>query len=214
MRIAMLPVGLVTWALAALPGTASAQPTFTPAEIAGWQLHSFVGHTHYEYVTTSEGPAVYARCDSASASGLFRRKPIDLTETPVIEWRWRVENIFAQVDETAKSGDDYPARIYVIDEHPMLPWRTRALAYVRSSDMGIGADWPNAYANQVRMIAVASGEVGLGSWQTHRRNVRRDFQRYHGREIAQADAIAIMSDCDSARQSSEAWYGAIRLLPR
>lgn len=201
------------WLLAAMPVDAAS--TFTPAEIAEWPSHSFVGQTHYEYALTPEGrPAVYARWDGDSASGLFRREPIDLSETPVIEWRWRVGDIYGDIDETVKAGDDYPARIYIVDEHPLFPWRTRALAYVWSSAMEVGADWTNAYVEQFHMIAVASGWDGLGNWRTHRRNIREDSQRYHDRDVEEVDAIAIMSDCDDTGKTSEAWFGAIHLLPK
>jgi hypothetical protein len=136
---------------------------------------------------------------------------VDLTRTPVLEWSWRVDDTFGDIDETKKAGDDYPARIYVVDEHPIFPWRTRALSYVWSSAMPEGADWPNAYAGQVHMIAVDSGTEGLGTWQSYRRNLRADFRRYHDREVERVDAIAIMSDCDDTGKRSEAWFGEIRL---
>lgn len=185
--------------------------TFQPADIAEWEARTFVGETQYEAVEQGNRPALHAVCDEGTSSGLFRRKEIDLTQTPVLEWNWRVDDTFGDIDETAKAGDDYPARIYVVDEHPVFPWRTRALSYVWSSAMPEGADWPNAYADQVRMIAVDSGTQGLGTWHSYRRNLRADFQRYHDRDVESVNAIAIMSDCDDTGKSSEAWFGEIRV---
>lgn len=191
--------------------THAAERTFTPTDIAGWQAKSFVGSTGYELTRTNSRKAVHAQCNEATSSGLFLREQIDLTQTPVLEWSWRVGGTYGAIDETIKAGDDYPARIYVVDEHPLLPWRTRALSYVWSSAMGEGADWPNAYAGQVHMIAVDSGEDGTGRWQSYRRNVREDFERYHDHEVESLDAIAIMSDCDDTGKNSEAWFGGIHL---
>ncbi|MEX1081770.1 MAG: DUF3047 domain-containing protein [Halofilum sp. (in: g-proteobacteria)] len=185
--------------------------TFEPRAIAAWESHSFTGNTDYAYAEAVGQPAVHARCTQDTSSGLFLRETIELTKTPVIEWSWRVDDIYEDVDETVKAGDDYPARIYVVDEHPIFPWRTRALSYVWSSTMEEGEDWTNAYADQVHMIAVDAGEDGLGTWHSYRRNLREDFQRYHDRDLEQVDAIAIMSDCDDAGQTSEAWFGTIQL---
>ncbi len=96
---------------------------------------------------------------------------------------------------------------------PELRWRTRALNYVWSSKKERGADWPNAYASQARMIAVRSGEDADGVWRTERRNVLEDFQRYHDRSPDEINAVAIMTDCDDVGQPVEAWYGEIRFLP-
>lgn len=197
--------------LAFVPSAQAAERVFTPSEIVDWEVKSFVGRTDYELVQKDGRAAVHASCTDATSSGLYLRREIDLTKTPVIEWGWNVRNTYGAIDETRKAGDDYPARIYVVDRHPILPWRTRALSYVWSSAMPKGADWTNAYAEQVHMIAADSGTQGLDTWQSYRRNLRADFRRYHDRDVESVDAIAIMSDCDDTGKSSEAWFGEIRL---
>lgn len=187
---------------------------YTPEDIIEWERHSFSGETRYELVEVDGRQAVHARCTEASASGLFLQEDVDLEATPVVEWRWRVDETFSGIDETTKAGDDYPARIYAVDEHSILRWRTRALNYVWSSEMERGADWPNAYASQAHMIAVRSGAPDeKGEWHTERRNLREDFRRYHDRDLERINAFAIMTDCDDVGEPAEAWYGEIRLLP-
>lgn len=187
---------------------------FTPEDIlADWDRHSFEGETRYESVTVDDRAAIHAICDDRTASGLFYREDIDLRETPVMEWSWRVEDTFRDIDETTRAGDDYPARIYVVDESRVLRWRTRALNYVWSSSHEPGADWPNAYASQARMIAVRGAADAGDGWRTERRNVLEDFERHHDRSPEQINAVAIMTDCDDTGQDIEAWYGEIRFLP-
>ncbi len=187
---------------------------FTPEEIlADWDRHSFEGETRYDLVNVDEQAAIHAICNDGTASGLFYREDIDLQETPVMEWTWRVDDTFSDIDETTRAGDDYPARIYVVDESRVLRWRTRALNYVWSSTSEPGTDWPNAYASQARMIAVrGAGDAGDG-WQTERRNLLEDFERHHDRSPGRINAVAIMTDCDDTGQDIEAWYGNIRFLP-
>lgn len=202
----------LTLAMLALAMPAVAEPlAFTPREIlATWQRESFQGETAYAL----DGEALRARCRD-SASGLFLRQTIDLRATPVIEWSWRVDAVFdGAVDETSKAGDDFPARLYVVRENPVLVWRTRALNYVWASAMPAGASWPNPFAAQAEMVALRSGAPATpGQWVSERRNIREDFRRYHGQEVDRIDAVAIMTDCDNRGGTAEAWYGPIRFLP-
>lgn len=199
----------------ALPAGAE---TFDPAEILAWERKSFAGETEYALETVAGRPAVRALC-ADSASGLFLERSIDLTQTPVIEWSWRVPEAFpAGPDEATKAGDDYPARLYVVQDGGLFPWQSRAVNYVWASQRAEGTDWPNAYAGQARMVAVRSGTPAgaaeeAAGWRTERRNIRQDFLRYHGRDVTAIDAIAIMTDCDDRNGRTQAWYGTIRLLP-
>lgn len=193
---------------------AHAQTPFDPARIAEWRNHSFKGQTTYRLVEIDGGKAVHAAC-SASASGLFLERSIDLRETPILEWSWRVNDLPSKTsDERSRAGDDFVARVYVVMDGGLLPWRTRAINYVWANDSPQGSDWPNPYADQARMVAVRSGASGAGRWHTERRNIREDFQRYHGLDLESIDAIAVMTDCDDGGGVAEAWYGSLRFLPR
>ncbi|MFN2288167.1 MAG: DUF3047 domain-containing protein [Chromatocurvus sp.] len=186
---------------------------FTPADIIRWDAHAFGDDTRYERVTVDGRDAIHAVCEPGAASGLAMREGIDLKETPVLEWEWRVDRTFAGLDESRKSGDDYAARLYAVDEHPFIPWRARSINYVWASEKAQGSHWANPYQSRVTMIAVRSGSPPLaGEWRTERRNLPDDFRRYDGREPERIDALALMTDCDDAGQPVEAWYGEIRLL--
>lgn len=186
---------------------------WTPSEMLGWETRQFQGQTTYGLTHAESGSVLHAQCGQ-SASGLYRRQKIDLTRTPVIEWSWRVDKVFDPPrDERLKSNDDYAARIYLVVDGGMLAWRTRVINYVWASGMPSGADWPNAYAAQARMIAVRSGPpADPGEWQHERRDVRADFKRFHGIDALAIDAIAIMTDCDDRATTAEAWYGTIRFV--
>ena len=205
--------------LVLLVGSASlwAQPKaarYSPQQILQWETVSFSGTTDYRLVESDGQPAVHADCNGQSGSGLALRTPIDLTETPIVEWRWRVNRVYQGLDPHRKDGDDYPARLYVVDEHRFLRWRTRAINYVWANSQAIGTDWPNPFTDKAHMVAVNSGApTGEDGWQTVRRNIRQDFERYFDRSLEEVTAVAIMTDCDNAGQKAEAWYGEIRFLP-
>ncbi len=205
---------ILAWSITLLlPAVAADELVFTPEDIIEWEHHSFEGQTRYALSEREGEAAIHAVCNQNSASGLFLEKTIDLEQTPILEWRWWVDSVHQGIDETERSGDDYPARLYAVDRYRFQVWRTRALNYVWASEMAVGADWPNAWQQRAHMVALQSGEPEAeGHWRIERRNLREDFQRFHGRDVSEIDALAIMTDCDDARQSTAAWYGEIRLM--
>ncbi|MCP1726935.1 hypothetical protein J2T60_000900 [Natronospira proteinivora] len=187
--------------------------TFSPEDIIQWQVERFDGETEYRLVEVDGRQAIHARCDNA-ASALYLEQTIDLNETPVLEWEWRVASTFGEdIDETVKEGDDYPARVYAVMDGGWRRWRTRAVNYVWASQQAAGEHWPNAYTDSVVMLALRSGDDQAGNWQQERRNLKEDFKRFHDLEISTIDGLAIMSDCDDQETTIEAWYGSLRLLP-
>ena len=131
-----------------MPGLADEESSFLPAEIIGWESLEFDGRTAYTLAEPSasgtEHDSVQAKCENSSASGLILERPISLEQTPILEWRWRVDSIYEGIDETEKSGDDYPARIYVVAER-WPRFRSRVVNYVWSSSQPRGAAWDNAF---------------------------------------------------------------------
>jgi len=188
---------------------------FEPEQISAWPAVEFEGQTDYSLQSAAAAAAPHAAvravCDNASASGLILERKIDLGSTPILDWEWRVDSVYTNLDERSKTGDDYPARIYMIARR-WPQWRSRVISYVWSNAQPVGSDWPNAFAGQFRMLAVRSGSEGLGQWHSERRDVRADFRALHGIDLDTIDALAIMTDCDNAGQSTTAWYGPIRWL--
>lgn len=194
----------------------SAQRTvsvLTAADISAWAPWAFSGETRYTPVKIDQRRAIKAS-SSDSASGLYRKISIDLDETPLLHWSWRVDNTLAGINEKTKEGDDYPARVYVLAAHPLFFWRTRALSYVWSSAQPGGSDWPNAYTENAWMVAVRSGKQGLGKWHRQQRNVREDFERYFGKDVRYVDAVALMTDTDNTGRKATAYYGPIYFAGR
>lgn len=199
-----------------IAGSVSAQSDYSPNQIVNWSEQEFEGRTAYSLIDASETEArhaaVRAECSGATASGRLLETEVGLDDTPILEWSWRIDNVYEGIDETVKDGDDYPARVYVIARR-WPNFRSRAINYVWSSSQPAGSSWPNAFADQFAMVAVRSGPAGAGEWLTERRDVAEDFRRFHDLEVDTVDVVAIMTDCDNAGQSATAWYGPIRWLP-
>jgi hypothetical protein len=181
---------------------------FSAGDRTDWQDKNFQGETHYHFDERSGRRALFAESQGA-ASGLYREIKVDLDRTPWLNWSWRVDQVLNGIDERAKSGDDYPARVYVVVSGGAAFWKTRSLVYVWSSHQPVGATWPNAYTANARVMALQSGTQNAGRWVSEKRNVRADFQQLFGEEIDSIDAVALMTDTDNSGQSASAWYGDI-----
>lgn len=190
----------------AAAGERLAVSAFEAEGLGLWKEKVFKGKTRYDLVNMKNGTVLRAR-SRGTASGLYRKMRVDLTKTPYLNWRWRVEGLLQGNDERTKAGDDYPARVYVVVSGGLFFWRTRAINYVWSSHQPAGSAWPNAYTANAHMIAVRSGPVAPGVWQREKRNVREDFKRAFGIDLREAHAVAIMTDTDNTGQSATAYYG-------
>jgi hypothetical protein len=181
--------------------------------LAGWEEKTFLRHAHTEYRATQDGriQVIEANCED-SASGLIWRDHIDLAATPILAWRWKVESLYPGLNERAKGGDDFPARVYAIRSGGALWWKTRTIMYVWSNgEQGVD-DWSDPYTNDAHVVPVRIGGDGVGEWQTERRDLREDFKKFFGLELTSLDGVALMSDCDDHHGKGHAWYGDIRLL--
>lgn len=182
---------------------------FSQGKLDGWEIKAFKGKTDYALAGLNGRTALRAQ-SHAAASGLLREIRVDLNQTPYLNWSWCVQNTLGELDEQSKSGDDYPARIYVVVSGGLAFWRTRSLNYVWASTTPRGRTWPNAYAgDHVIMLALRSGTAEVGQWRQEKRDVRADLQSYFGESIDAIDAVALMTDTDDSGRSAVAYYGDI-----
>ncbi|WP_298451623.1 DUF3047 domain-containing protein [uncultured Marinobacter sp.] len=222
--------------LASLPLLAqeATLPPFSKMESLtdGWEPLEFPNidqHSHYE-LTRENGAQVVKAQTSGGASGLITRLNIMPEDSPMLSWRWKVSNVFAKGDARKKSGDDYPARIYVAFEFEPekagfferakrktvevlfgeeLPGN--ALNYIWANTLPEGEFIANPYTDKTMMIAVNSGSGNAGEWVTIERDIMADYRKAFGENPPPIRGIAIMSDSDNTGEQASAWYGDISL---
>ncbi|WP_435404657.1 DUF3047 domain-containing protein [Marinobacter sediminicola] len=185
--------------------------------------------SHYELVQDGGSQVVMAQT-SGGASGLIARLNIEPEDVPILNWRWKVSNVFEKGDARKKSGDDYPARIYVAFEFEPekagfferakrktvevlfgeeLPGNT--LNYIWANTLPEGKFIANPYTDKTMMIAVNSGSGNAGEWVAIERDIVADYRQAFGENPPPIRGIAIMSDSDNTGEQAIAWYGDIRL---
>ena len=223
------------WTASAIAGSEIEVGKFSEAEPGGafpkgWEPLNFEKipqHTKYELVKNSDMVVVKATSNQSS-SGLTRKITINPKEFPIVQWRWKIENILKSGDVTKKEGDDYPARIYITFEYDSskvgffekakfelikLAYGqyppTGAINYIWESKAPIGTVVPNPYTDYVQMIVTQSGSQRVGEWVTEERNVYEDYKKAFGEEPTNISGVAIMTDTDNTKETATAYFGDI-----
>ena len=184
-------------------------------------------HTEYSLVDDN-GTVVLKAVSHGSSSGLTREVAIDPKLYPLVEWRWKVENILKNGDVTTKEGDDYPARLYITfaydgskvgffekaqyevarliyGQYPPIG----AINYIWESRSPIGTIVPNPYTDRAKMIVLESGEAKVGQWVAESRNLYEDYKKAFGGDPPLVSGVAVMTDTDNTQESAVAYFGDI-----
>lgn len=196
----------------------------------GWKpliFEKITEHTQYDLVKDEQQVVVKA-ISRQSSSGLTREITIDPKKYPVIEWRWKVENILQKGDVAQKSGDDYPARLYITFQYDSsqvgffekAKFETirliygqyppiGAINYIWESKSPIGTMVPNPFTDRVYMFVTQSGSAKLNQWVTEERNIYEDYKNAFGEDPPNISGIAIMTDTDNTKETAVAYFGDI-----
>ncbi len=231
------------WLLSSLASAAESFPVLEVGRFAasragapladGWKPLKFkkvLKDTVYELVEDA-GAVVVRATSEASASGLIKEIKIDPSAFPVVRWRWKIENLLKHSDVSRKSGDDYPARLYITFEYDpdkvgfakKLKYKAgqalfgeipiAALNYIWDTKAPIGTVVDNAFTDFAKMIVVESGPSKVGMWVEESRNIYEDYKTAFGEEPPKINGVAIMSDTDNTKEQAIAYYGNIQFIP-
>ena len=156
-----------------LPYTSGA---FSRAEAGGpypdsWKpltFHKIDEHTEYSLVE-DDGTVVVKAVSRGSSSGLTREVNIDPKEYPIVEWRWKIENVLqkSDVDHQGRETTTPPGCISLSPmtrakstfwTRPDMNWPncftgkyppTGAINYIWESRSPVGTIVPNPYTDRV-----------------------------------------------------------------
>ncbi len=214
---ALIPMGLLILAVTALAADAVvvedwvAQPVGTKGIPAPWQKQRW-GSPAYDFtiVESTGGKVLHLKSvnDSSNISREIKGK-INLKETPILEWSWKVVTLPQGADSRRKETDDQAAQIYVT--WPRFPEavRSRIIGYVWDTTAPAGTIVKSQKTGTVTYVVVRSGPADVGQWTTERRNVREDFKRIYGEEPDDPSVISFGIDSDDTKSAAESYMGSI-----
>ena len=203
----------------------------------GWRHVTFPSierSTRYSSADEDSECVVHAFADR-SASVLLRPVPqdISLEETPLLSWRWRVEESVPRGDGKEKSTDDFPARIWVGFE---TDWSKEGYFARREAEKArerYGFDPPGYWIHYVwagsgrekgetfdepyspdrfKCVALRNEQDSLNQWFREARDPRADFEKLYGRPAPRIVAVAIMTDTDDTNSQARASYADLAFV--
>lgn len=196
------------------------------------QLDNKVSPTRYRVIRWDDVFAIEAAAERSMAL-LARPVEVDLSRTPVLCWRWRVDAPLVKADMDTKAGDDYAARVYVSFSMPSsaLDFMTRArlklarsiygdavpdaaINYVWDNRYPVGTRKPNAYTDRTRMIVAESGAANAGHWVMARHDVLRDMVAEFGSGQARLIQLSVAADTDNTGESARAGFADFHFVER
>ncbi len=189
----------------------STYPVGTKGIPEGWKGGSW-GSPKYDFaVIDNDGHRVLhlkSDGDSSTISTEIKGK-VNLKETPILEWRWRVTKLPKGADARKSATDDEAGQVYVA--WPRFPEavRSRIIGYIWDTTAPVGSDFKSDKTGTVHYIVVESGPAKLGQWITERRNVVEDFKKVYGENPPNPGALSISIDSDDTQSSAEAFVGPI-----
>ena len=181
---------------------------FTDKELSELTVRKVRGadnKTEYSVGSNENGNYLKAIADNG-ASGLGKEIKIDLNKTPFINITWKIEKDIPGIDETAKKGHDFAARVFVIKKTGATALSNRAINYVFSSNQDVGSNSPSPYTKKSIDNVLATTKTNLNEWVTVKANVKEDFKKFHDLDVNELDGIAIMSDTDNSKKKSITYY--------
>jgi hypothetical protein len=175
---------------------------------SGWKSRDQKNMTKV-YSVQAEGETKFLHADAKDLSvQISFPKKWDLLEYPILRWRWRPVVFPTGSNERIKSGADSVLGIYVVLRG--LPF-VKAIKYLWSDTLPVGAEFDSPYSAGTKMIVVRSGRELGGTWVTEERNVLLDCERFFGKEEEHptAQGIAILTDSDDTHSRAVGDYAEI-----
>ncbi len=198
-----------------------------------WQLvrlEKHVAATRFRTVVWDGVTAIEAQAE-ASMALLARPIEINLSATPILCWRWRIDQVVKAADMSQRRGDDYAARVYLAFSLPAdaisfggkaslalarafygdkVP--DAAINYVWDNRHPVGTRMPNAYTDRAHMIVRRSGNQHAGVWVNERVHVAQDVAQSFATEGARLSLLAIASDTDNTGERTRAGFADLHFV--
>ena len=170
------------------------------------------GSPKYDFkVVNDEGrPALHMK--SANEGSTISREvkgKINLKETPILEWSWKVVTLPKGGNSCKKALDDQAGQVFVV--WPRFPEavRSRIIGYVWDSTQPVGTICKSEKTGTVTYIVVRSGAPEIGKWLTERRNVAEDFRKLYDDTPDNPGAVSISIDSNDTNSTAESFIGPI-----
>lgn len=169
-----------------------------------------------------------------SVSTLYKPVDVDVSQRPVLTWRWRVDEPAPATDLSAKGQDDCSLAVYVGFPYkagqasfferlkrPLVeswvgedaPGRVLRYVFCGRHEQGEVVDSPHlGSAGFVRVLRPADSPPG--EWFTEQVDLAADYRQAFGEEPPNPTQIAIQADTDDTQSTSRALVADLAFVSR
>lgn len=198
----------------------------------GWEEITFDGKQPNRF-SSCGARCIEIRTDS-SVSMIGRAVSVDLSETPLLDWEWRIDAPVVQSDLTVKGADDRAVALYVtfpydpdsasFSERLLRPIvemargddaPSRVISYIWGGFGESGQVLESPFFGSVNAMIIGRNQTApVGQWVGETIDVVADHQRIFGSEPMTAAHILLSADSDDTGVSNRAYVRNIQFRAR
>jgi hypothetical protein len=135
---------------------------------------------------------------------------LDLAQTPLLEWKWRIAVLPNGADLSQEAKSDSAAEIHIVWSNAR-----RTIGYAWDETLPVDKHFPNPRRAEVHFVIVGSGRPRAADWLSVTRDAVADHKRIYGSEPSEPpDQIAISVDSNQTESTAESYIGAIAFRAR
>jgi hypothetical protein len=177
----------------------------------GWKGQQW-GSPAYDFMIVEDSGKKVLHLKSKDEGSTITREikgKVEIKETPILEWSWKMATLPKGGNSCVKSTDDQAGQVFVT--WPRFPEqvRSRIIGYVWDSTRPVGTTCKSEKTGMVTYIVVRSGAAEVGKWFTERRNVAEDFKKIYGEDAENPGAVSLSIDSNDTHSYSESMVGAL-----
>ncbi|MFA7230486.1 MAG: DUF3047 domain-containing protein [Victivallaceae bacterium] len=152
---------------------------------AGWALKAtklgVPKTTFYLMKDTADGDGWLVVQSEKSTGGLLCNPSVkvDLKKTPILRWRWSVQQLPEGGDGRKAGKDDQAIGIYIGANDWLMK---KTIAYRWETDTPVGTNGESSYAGivKVKWQCIRDKNSGIDVWYVEERNIAEDFKKAFG----------------------------------
>lgn len=137
--------------------------------------------TFYLMKNEDDGDGLLVVKSEKSTGGLLCNPSVkvDLKKTPILRWRWSVQQLPAGGDGRKAGKDDQAIGIYIGANDWLMK---KTIAYRWETDTPVGTNGESSYSGivKVKWQCIRDKNSGVGVWYVEERNIAEDFKKAFG----------------------------------
>ena len=184
---------------------------------SAWRIKKWTGQVDLSFLRNADNPYLQLACPSSSWA-FVRKVNVNIHNTPILTWSWRVKAFPKGGDGRFRATDDEAAQVYVVFPGSGLfsfgAWSSRILGYTWETLPAPGTFYHSPRPADTRIFVLRNERDGLNVWKNESRDVVADFEQAFGAPPPNPNYFCIQIDSDDTHSFAESDFGSIEFRAR